>query len=281
MSAELPIYKGDYWKTFELPVEVGAPLVVGRPFIIGSDLGPLGNDNGGPLFRFTNDTLLDGIVWNGHGAPYRATGGVIRRVKLVKDSPVDGGAALSIVAQNGELRPGEGIIDELRVFCARDLENAKNAGRWQDGVVIDGQACREQGAAGVRQIIAHNWRIASCTGQGDFVRLDNAVHFKGSDIQCDPGRIDANRRAVFRIRDGQNIQISKLVCYGDVIIEGSAKCVVLSDIIADTVRVASTARAVTLSGVINNLIVESGATGRCDAFVVNKPSVRSWLFSVR
>ncbi len=225
---------------------------------------PNGNDDRKGILKFNGEEA--GIIYDGRGVPYRATGGEFSGFRIARGGNIDGGIGLLIAALNGGERPGEVRITDLRILGYRDLVSSLELARWAEGLVIDGSLLTTPGAAGVRFIDIVGLRVSSCVGDGDFIRFHNCTHLTGAHIQVDPGRMDEGKRARLRIIGGQNIFLDKLVVNGDVIVEGTARYANLSGFM-HTVRVGSDVDGLLLDGHINTLIVDDGARGRCHGLV--------------
>ncbi len=237
-------------------VDYAGPVTIGAARnIIGT--GTNGNDIVGPIAVFGKDAagnVGDGFVISGQGAPFRATGGSLQNLRVIRKAGTDGGRAIVITAMNSAQRPGEVLLRRLKVFPESALSSA-GPGRWEQGIVIDGSAVTTPGAAGVRRITMDDIRVAGCTGR--FVHLKNAVHCCMNAVQLDPGGVPL---AVFEIEDGQNIEGTNLIIHGDLIFTGSPLEVSLHGRF-HTIRIGGESRAVTIFGTAHFLFVEAGATG--------------------
>lgn len=246
------------------------PMVIGAGEDVIGD-GPCGNDPRGPILRFAGTD--DGVVFNGFSSPYRGTGGSVQDLKIIRQFGFSGGDGLKLTALDAAQRCGETLIRRVKIFGESALSNGPLAS-WNRGFVVDGSMLTVSGAAGIRRVTVDDLRIAGCTG--DFIFLNNAVHFVGHAIQLDPG---GSPQATLRIRDGQNIFLTSAVVNGDVIVEGNAKYVTLHGYM-DTVRVGKSVAGVVIDGHVRNLIVEPGAQGRCQAMVANPVRNESTSFKV-
>lgn len=227
---------------------------------------PNGNDDRMGICKFNGESA--GILYNGQGAAYRATGGEFSGFRIARGGNVDGGIGLHIATIDNAQRPGEIRITDIRILGYRDLVSSLELARWAEGLVIDGSSQTTPGSAGCRFIDISGLRVSSCVGDGDFVRLKNCTHLTANHIQIDPGRMDAGKRARLRIEDGQNIFLNASVVNGDVIVEGVAKYVSLSGFM-HTVTVGGSVDGLIVDGHVNTLNVASGARGVCRALVAN------------
>ncbi len=239
-------------------VEYAGPCEIGAARnIIGT--GTNGNDVVGPIALFGADIAGiagDGFVITGHDAPYRATGGSLQNLRVVRKAGTNGGRAIVVSAADTGHRPGEVLLRRLKVFPESALSSAA-AGRWADGVVIDGSALTTPGAAGIRRTTMDDVRVSSVASPGRAFFLNNAVHCCMTNVQVDPGGVPL---AVFEIKDGQNIEGVNMIIHGDLIFTGTPVEVSLHGRF-HTIRICGGARAVTIFGTTHFLYVEPGATG--------------------
>lgn len=231
---------------FDGPIEIGrATNVIG--------VGTNGNDLVGPIAEFGGDNA-DGFVVNGRDALYRATGGSIENLRILRKNGTNGGRAVVLTALDAAQRSGELTLRKLKIFPAGSLGGG-GSGRFRDGLVIDGSMLTTPGAAGIRRVMIDDVRVAGATGRSIF--LNNAVHCCLSNVQVDPGGVPL---AIVEIRDGQNIEGVNMIVHGDLILSGSPVEVALHGRF-HTLRIGGGSRAVTIFGTAHFLYVDEGATG--------------------
>lgn len=243
-------------ESIEDTTECIGPCVIGHSRLI-AGRGTNGNDPEGAVVVFKNaddETVTDGYVINGLSAPFRATGGGLENLRIVKKCGHFGGRAVVVTALNSAERSGEYTFRRLKIFKQGALAGGADSA-WQDGFVVDGSMLTTSGAAGIRRVMIDDVRVAGVLGRSFF--LNNAVHCCLTNCQVDPGGVPL---ATFEIKDGQNIEAVNLIIHGDLILTGSPVEVSLHGRF-HTIRVGAGARAVTFFGTAHFLYVEPGATG--------------------
>lgn len=136
--------------------------------IVGSDQSSAGGQRG---VRIDHHANTDFIVLNGGTVPNGGTGGRLERVWIDKAPGFAGGRAVSLIAQNDSLRPGE--------FEFNDVIITGNGGEWNDGILIDGRNCNTPGARGVRSVSFNTVRITGIGNHYKHVHFRQATHVKG------------------------------------------------------------------------------------------------------
>lgn len=207
-----------------------------------------GTDKTGPALLFMPGST-DGLVLGG-GDPYRATGGRIERVRIVRKG--SGGTAIKITALSAAERPGEMIIRDVLTCGLSDLQGG-NPDNWDTGLLIDGGTLLEVGAAGVRRVRIEHFRAASCLG--DSIVLRNVTHLSGDDIQIDQGT--ANRVPAMIVENSRHVQLSHLNLFGELQVRGSTN--VRIDGYVQTLRIDAKCQGIHVTGIVGAVHVEPGA----------------------
>lgn len=208
-----------------------------------------GTDKTGPALLFMPGAA-DGLVI-GAGDPYRATGGKIERVRIVRKS--SGGTAIKITALSAAERPGETIIRDVLTCGLSDLQGG-NPDNWDTGLLIDGGTLLDVGAAGVRRVRIEHFRAASCLS--DSIVFRNVTHLSGDDIQIDQGTAPG-RVPTMIVENSRHVQLAGLNIFGELQIRGSAN--VRIDGYVQTLRVDAKCQGIHVTGVVGAVQVDNGA----------------------
>lgn len=226
-----------------------APIMASRVDIVGSGFN--GTDSTGPIKLFVCPG--DGFQL-GRGDPFRATGGRLERMRIVRSGT--GGVAINLTARSIAERPGQYTLRDLLILGMSDLKTTKTVDNWETGLRVDGgddPELKKNNVAGLRCVYAENVRIAGCLG--DSILLKNATHFTGSAIQVDPG--SAKRVPAVVIQDSRHVLIDKMNIFGEVHVRGS-NVIVLSGY-AQTIYIDKACADINITGVVGKVVVERGA----------------------
>lgn len=208
-----------------------------------------GTDKTGPALLFMPGAA-DGLVL-GAGDPYRATGGKIERVRVVRKGT--GGAAIKITAKSAAGRPGELIIRDVLTCGLNDLQGG-TPDNWDTGLLIDGGDLTEVNAAGIRRVRIERFRAASCLS--DSIVLRNCVHLSADDVQIDRGTAKRDSPTMV-IENCQHANFGKLNLFGELQLRGSTNVVI--DGYVQTLRVDGNCRGVNVRATCGAVHVDAGA----------------------
>lgn len=221
------------------------PFIAARVNIVGD--GFHGNDVTGPMVVFNCHDGFD----LGRGDPYRATGGRIERIKIVKQGT--GGTAIALRATSKAERPGEYVIRDVKILGYSDLRGTPTIDNWETGLLIDGGNLNETNAAGIRCVRIDGLRVAGCIGES--VVLRNVTHVTATGLQVDPGSV--KRVPVVIVENSRHVFIYGLNVFGEVHLRGCEN-VILSGY-AQVIRIDRKCVGVTIEGRVPKVQVERGA----------------------
>ncbi len=216
------------------------------PRVCISGQGPNGTDRTGPIIRFGYGAT-DGIVL-GAGDPFRATGTLIERVRVVRQGT--GGTAIKIVALSVAERPGEIVIRDVLTCGMSDLQGGTVVDNWDTALLIDGGPVVGSGVAGIRRTRIDHFRAASCVG--DAIVFKNVTHLAGTDIQGDRGT--SGRVPTLVIEDSRDVNLSQLNWFGEVHLRG-ANSVINIDGYAQVIYVSEATIKINVRGTIDRMVV--------------------------
>ncbi len=219
-----------------------APWVASRVDIVGQ--GWTSTDVMGPAVHFVGTG--DGFVL-GAGDPFRATGGRLERLKIVRKG--SGGTAIKMVATSIAERPGQYTLRDLLILGDSDLHNSTTVDNWDCGILIDGGSLNKVNEAGIRCVRMDNVRIAGCLG--DSLVLRNVLHFNGSAIQVDPG--SSKRVPNVLIENSQHVVFGGNI-FGELHVRGSK--IVRIDGYVQTLRIDRNCSDVVVTGSVGKLAVD-------------------------
>ena len=232
-------------QTITAPQLRSEPWVAARVDVQGQGFN--GTDIGGPMVQFVN---CDGFRL-GSGDPFRATGGRIERLKVIKHGT--GGTAIALRATSAGERPGECVIRDVKIMGYSDLRNTITSDNWETGLLVDGGNLNEVNAAGIRCVDVDGLRVAGCLGPS--VDVKNATHFRCRALQVDPG--SAGRVPQVTVEDSRHVFFTEANVFGEVHFR---ECkVVRFDGYAQVLRVDAKCADVTITGTVGKLDIAKGA----------------------
>lgn len=140
----------------------------------------------GAVFGFNGEG--DGFVFDGSGAAYAGTGGGIRDAQINRGRGSHGGAAIRVLAQDDDHRPGEMVFDNVLVL-------ALPGSTWSNGLVVDGSRAGTPGTRGVRDVYLRKFRVSGATDEvrvagqtvGRSIWLRQVTHLGGTDVVINQG----------------------------------------------------------------------------------------------
>jgi len=136
------------------------------------------NERFGTVFKhYSNQTCF---LFNASGAPFAGTGGGLENCLILKAAGFSGGSAIEIIAQSDRQRPGEMLLTNILAY------GEGKSGRWAHGLHIDGTACNEPGARGVRSVNCRKIRFSDVSTPHQTVLLNQVTHFYAHGLAIDP-----------------------------------------------------------------------------------------------
>jgi hypothetical protein len=150
------------------------------------------------------------FLWNGNGTPYAGTGGGLQNFQLLKADGYSGGDAIKILGTSDSQRPGEMVLTNILVAT-------EGSGLWERGLHVDGTACTTPGSKGVRSVVCHKFRVASCTVNDQYVYLNQAVHFSAHHLQIDTGS-GTGTAGMTVAGDSDNVGLSNCIINGNLVL---------------------------------------------------------------
>jgi hypothetical protein len=178
---------------------------------------------GTTLIHYSNAGLF---LWNGNGTAFAGTGGGLQNVQILKANTYSGGDAIKLLATSDSQRPGEMVFSNVLVA-------GQGTGLWARGFHVDGTACTTPGSKGVRSVVCHKLRVASCTTNDQYIYLNQVVHFSAHHLQLDQGA-GTGTTGMTVAGDSDNVGFSSCIINGNLVLSfgNSANCSVFGRVSA-------------------------------------------------